>query len=370
MKIFTMNNFAVCLLLLISISGCSFLGVSNGQESSLSDSLDQVEVDFSVEEIQAIKYPIGLVNNNQLLIADTLTQNVNIVYLMNGDEIPPLFRLFDIKISPSKEYIVWYSPQKGLLALKLGESMPEVIRQPNQWLSNNPYFEFGLDQDILYFVDDEGLGFYSISLDTNSITSIDIPFPFGNAFKISPDRSKILFIAGFGQNDQDPEYMITNLDGTQPVRFTTTTPLNLRQKVAWLPNSSGVIMLGADNEVLLYSLESAAVSTFYEHPVEDTTLTEMSRVDDLLYYATSDGWWHAFNVDTLEEVARVPKQIAEDVHRPRFIPWHENSFLIEETLRLDPEQFKRLWHSSFIGVKKQVVEMYDERTITTDTPEI
>jgi len=360
------NKLLILVVLGIFFSGCTQPKKANqASESTQTGTISQT----TLTQVKEATHPIAVINRNTIqLVSSEYEQPLN-VYTLSGDEIPPAFELFDIKISPTQEYLVWYTPVKGVLALKIGDNTTKVLRGPNQWLDNNPYFEFDNTDDILYIVDDEGNGFYRIDIQNQETTKIDIPFPFGNDYKLSPDMKKIIFISGFGQSNGNPEYMFTTIEGADPVRFRTETPLNLRQRIAWLPDSSGAIIIGENSQLLLVKYGSEASQVYYTDPNQGQ-INDLYIRDNLIYYERDNRWWHVLDANTKEEVARIPKEIAQEVHRPLFIPWYDNSFLIEETLRLDPEQFKRLWHSNFIGIKELLVEKYDETTITSDLPSI
>lgn len=313
---------------------------------------------------------VATVSNNQIILADTQTPISTPVYTMKGDEIIPVFELFDIKVSPSKDYLVWYTPLKGLLALDMREQSVRTLKPANAWLNTNPFFDFDTDRDRVFMVDDEGTNLFTIDVATGRSEVTSIPFPYGTIFKISPDRQNILFISAFGQTVEVPEFMYTTINGEDPVQFDTDTLLTQRHMVEWLPDSSGVVMISGDESSLtLVPLNSTQPQVFYEHPMEGQ-INRLEKIEDKLLYYTSTNRWHVIDPETLEEVGRIPREIAEEIHRPRFIPWYDKTFLIEETLRWDPEQYKRLWVSDYMGIKKLVFDEYDQVVIETSGFEI
>lgn len=345
-------------------------GCNTRSTSQLHQETEEVTADsINLDAIYKAKYLFAVINKNIIQVASSDGLSPVEVYKLNGDELPPAFNLFDIKISPSNKYLVWYSPVKGVLSLKIGENSTQVLRSPNKWLDNNPYFSFDHDLDVLYMVDDEGASFYRIDLETLDSKRIEVPFPFGNDYRISPDMSKVIFVSAFGQTEENPEYMFTTIEGKDPVRFTTKASLNLRQKVYWFPDSSKVITIGEGSELITIEYGQQTPEIFYEDP-QGETISDLSLKENLLYYQTDQGWWHVLDVDTLEEVGRIPKQITNDIHRPKFIPWYDQSFLIEETIKLDPQQFKRLWITNYTGTKKQIIDHFDDITVESSLPQL
>ena len=61
---------------------------------------------------------------------------------MMKEEIPPVVDLFTFKVSPTKHFIVWYAPEKGLLRLNLTSKELATIHEPSSWLNKNPFFAF------------------------------------------------------------------------------------------------------------------------------------------------------------------------------------------------------------------------------------
>lgn len=355
------------LMSLLLLSGCTQSVESDAQGTS--SEIQQISAE-NLDSILSADYLIAVVKNNQIWLSDSVSPNPVLVYTLNQDELIPNFDLFDIKVSPKNNYLVWYAPQKGLLALDIRAQSLKTLRPANEWLNTNPFFDFGSDGEVVHLVDDQGTVFYTINPATGETTSTPIPFPFGTIFKISPDKQTIIFISAFGQADTMPEFMFTDLNGQNPVRFDTPTLLTNRHMVEWLPDSSGVIMIGGDErEIIFVPKNSTTSQVYFTHPQEEI-ITQLHIIDDLIYYNTISGRWHVIDTENKTEVGRIPREVAEEIHRPRFIPWHDKQFLIEETLRLDPEQFKRLWISSYIGIKKPIFDSYDEIKIQTSEFEI
>jgi len=324
-----------------------------------------------IADVLKAKHPLAVIQQQQLLIVDPEYPSPQPVADLTSDEIPPVEHLFQFIISPNKKFIVWYAPTKGILSLDLASQQISVIHPASEWLNQNPYLVFLHGEDKLAFIDDKGTKLFFIDLPTTTTTSMTIPYPFGNVFRISPDNALVVFISGFGQSDKFPQYMFTTIDGQNPKRFITQTNLSKRGLIEWLPDSSGVIIVTNQSELLYVSQSSPNQQEIYyklENP--DSEITDLSLMDGLVYIFEDDKVWEVIDTTTHRRIARSPVEIAEEVYRPHFIPWYDKSFLIEETLRLDPEQFNRLWISNFLGIKKTVLDKYQETSLTSDTPEL
>lgn len=358
----TLIQYLPVLILPLILSGCGIdLGAMLSQRAETE--VDQPQV--TLDQVRGGEHVIAVVNGDQVLLVDVDHPEPVLAYQLKPEETLGVFSLFDIKVSPDNSHLVWYSPVSGLISLNLDSSTTKIIRPANAWLSAYPYFDFSATPDVVHLVDDDGTVFYTINYKTGVTTTSPIPFPFGTTFKISPDQSIILFISAYGQTESKPEFMFTNRQGENPIRFDTPTLLNQRHMAEWLNNSSGVVMVGGDERSLISIRANSNVITEYFRLEGEAKIISLHKVDDLLYLETSEGKWHMVDGLTGKEVGRVPKEIAAEIHRPLFVPWHNRTFLIEETLRIDQEQFKRLWFSNHLGVKKSVIKRYDEVTFTT-----
>jgi hypothetical protein len=180
----------------------------------------------------------------------------------------------------------------------------------------------------------------------------------------------VVFVSGFGQTKKYPEYLITTVDGTNPIRFSTQSLLNKRDLIAWMPDSSGILVVEDETNLMLVPRTNTDAKQAFFTAENNATIDKMERVENLLYYFTNDNRWHVIDLTTKRQVARIPTEIAQEIHRPNFIPWYNKSFLIEETVRPDPSQFNRLWLSNFMGIKKLVIDKYFETTVQNLTPEL
>ena len=289
---------------------------------------------------------------------------------MNPDEIPPSINFHTFKVSPKNNHIIWYSPTKGLLKLKIMDKTIDVIHPPDEWYNSHPFFSVSTDEEQIYFVDQEGNEFNTFNLLTNDNITMQIPYPFGTIFRVSPDNKKILFISGYGQSQENPQYMFSEKDGTNPIRFSTDTFLTERELIAWMPDSSGVVLIENKKDLIFRSYQDpSSKQQFISLPPFDSVLN-FTRIDNLLYLLTDTGYWHIIDMTSKKEVGRIPINIAQELHRPNFIPWKNTAFLIEETLQPEKTQFKRLWLSDHTGIKKLLVDKYQETEIKSLTPQI
>lgn len=330
----------------------------------------QDSVPLPISEVLKGNHPIAIIQNKQLLVVDPEFPDPQPILGLGEKEIPPVIDLNTFKISPTKNFIVWYAPEKGFLKLNLISKELTSIHEPSSWLNKNPFFAYLGDKDTVIFIDNNGTEFVTINIVTNQKEITRIPYPFGNLFSVSPDGQKLVFVSGFGQSEKNPEYMFTDITGANPKRFITNATLNKRHLITWLPDSSGVVVVSTKSELLFVSEKQPNQQEIFYKTSDDAEITDLAKVENLIYILTSENKWHVIDSNSRKEVGRIPLEIAEEIHRPKFYPWFDSNFLIEETLRLDPEQYNRLWLSNYIGVKKSIIDKYQETNITSDTPSL
>lgn len=313
---------------------------------------------------------VAVLDGLNLIVADPETNTVGLVDQLPSDQLLTQQDFGDLKVSANKQFIVWYAPQSGLISYNLESKSSQVVHPKSDWLDTHPYFDFFGDSDQVLLIDNQGRSLHRYELSTNQSSVVDIPFPYGTVFKISPDLSRILYISGFSIEATDSEFMITNSDGSNPVRFDTQTPIPLRSQTVWMPDSSGVLVLNQDQTGFdLIDLEGDIRENYFINN-KGGIITEVYRRQEKIFFATSENRWHAIDPINRVEVGRAPLEIARDLRRPKFIPWYDNSFLMIETISYNNQQFQRLWHSSFTGVKDLVIEQYNTVNLETDIPEL
>lgn len=351
--------------IIFTLAGCS--RQSTTPTESATTQTDQNITDISLDG----NHPLAVIQAQQIWVVDPDSPDPKPIYSLEDNLIPPTQHLFDLKISPSKRFIAWYSPDTGMISLDLESKQIVTVHPQSDWLNKNPYFNFLNNQDTIAFVDNQGTQLFFIDLTQNTTSSTTIPYPFGNVFRISPDNNHVIFVSGFGQTDKFPQYMITTINGENPKRFVTEATLNRRGLVEWLPDSSGVILVSKPNQILFVSKDSPnQQEVYYQLEDPEKEITDLGLVDNHVYVSENDLAWEIIDITTRKRVARSPVEIAEELYRPTFIPWYDKTFLMEETIRLDSEQFNRLWKSNFVGIKQMVIDKYQESTITSDTPSL
>jgi len=354
------------LLFLSTFSSCSpkiDFSSFNFRSQNPEDIIEQTEI--SLEDVLAGKSLVAIANNNTLYLIDPEFAKPFPIYSFEKEEQPIKNTVESYLISPTKQWIVWYTPVKGVMALNIQSQKATSIYPPNEFLNTYPYFEFMEGEDLFLFITNNGNGLYHYNLSSLNNFMVDIPYPYGNVFKIAPDSSNVLFVSGYGQTKSRPRFMFTPRQGKAVTQFTAKTNLFDRNYVFWAPDSSGVIMIN-ENTLEFYSLNDPENPQTFISLSEGATITSTKRVKDKIFILSSKGYWHMYDYYSKKEVARSPVEIASELNNPRFIPWSESEFLIEEIVLDGPSQFNRLWVSNFKGSKKIVMERYNEITIQTD----
>lgn len=352
-------------LVVLFLAGCNF------PLSSLSPSKQQQDPQSTptVEQMQNSQQLLAVKNGWDLILVDPAESLSLSVYQLQTDQQPITDELFTFQVSPSKKYIVWYSPLSGILKLNLQTGKVDNLRSASKWLNQYPYLSFHGNQDKLSFIDEQGSKFFTINLESNAATVIDIPYPFGNLFRISPNLSSVLFISGFLQNDQQPQYLITTIQGTQPILFTQEISHNKRSYIDWHPDSTGIVMVNDQNKLIYLSISEIHTPNIL-HEFGQNNVTNFYRHENKFFVQTDNSKWHVYDPIQRARIASIPLAIAQELHRPKFYPWYDRHFLIVETLRLDPEQFNRLWISDYVGVKTNILDKYAQTEIFSDTPNL
>jgi hypothetical protein len=358
-------HWLVIFCLIIGLSGCNRLTSQTPVNSSLSDSHP-----VTLADILKGEHLLAYLNKDQLYLVDPVYPHPYYIYTLKTEEIPPVTTLATFIVSPSKTYIVWYSPLKGVIKLNLSTMQTDTVWPASDWLNQNPYLTFGPAQDLLYFIDNKGTHLISVNLATKENNDTQIPYPFGNLFSISPDNKHIVFISGFGQTKTYPQYMFTDIKGQQPHRFTTTTDINFRQLLIWLPDSSGILLTHDKNQLQYYSMAKPEKPEEYHRLEPGDTITNLSSLDGTMFIQVNNNRWQVYDLASKKIVASIPDVIAAELNRPVFKPWYQQHFLIEETIKPGQEQFNRLWVSTFQGTKKVIIEKYNQTTLENKTPSI
>lgn len=302
--------------------------------------------------------------HNSLVLTDSITNKSLEVYKFTKENIPARRNIDSFVISPSKNWIVWYSSNQGFTALNVKKRETQIIHGPSIFLNTNPYIDFLQETEIVAFISDNGNIFNKVNLEDNTDNEIPIPYPYGNLFKVSPDGNSIFFIAGYGQvKDNKPQFMFTDINGQLIREITTDTDIADRHLAVWAPDSSGIILVN-NNAIQYHPLSNPDQATIiFSLPESKGNIIDIKRINDKIFLLGDQGYWHIYSYIQQKQVARTPIAIAEELNNPRFIPWTEQNFMIEETVIGDKKRHKRLWLSDFRGKKTIVVPNYDERIV-------
>lgn len=354
----------VTVCLVFGLSGCMPWRKQDQPQVEVSPTPRFTTSEIQLDDVLKSKQLIALRAGTTLLLVDPEYGVSLPIYEFKPDELPLRVNATDLRVSASKNWIVWYTAAKGVLSLDVRTKHVYTLFPASDWLNTNPYLEMD-EGDHVYFTSDGGLVLNAISLVDRSHQKITIPYPFGNVFRISPDGTKVLFTSGYAQDNDRPEFMFTDLAGSNPRRFKTDTELFIRHVIEWTPDNTMITMLEG-NGVTAYAYDNP------EKKVELFKLTQGARGIDLerigkLFYVKSDiGYWHVFDYDQRKEIGRTPAEIAAELRQPQFFPWSENEFLITETMAVDNTRYSRLWLSNLRGSKKLLVPKFGETVVNTE----
>ncbi|NMB56610.1 hypothetical protein GYA19_01570 [Candidatus Beckwithbacteria bacterium] len=358
-----MINYKIIILLftLIFLTACS--KENQSEQVQTNPSIEQQKVNF--EDIKKAESLIAFTNKNQIFLVDPNFKYPVAIYTFNNKEVPIDQNIENFYISPSHKFLAWYSPEQGIIVFDIETQQVKNVYKASQFLNTNPFLDFSANENNLRFITDDGSKMRIINLDTEEQKVITIPYPYGNVFKVSPDEKTILFISGYGQSQNKPQFMFTNINAGNPIQFESETNLSSRYLVVWDPFSQGVV-LPVENKLVFYPLQNPSnPQIIFETTNTKVNFTSLKRIDNLLFALSSEGYWHVYDFEKAKEVARTPIEIANDLTNPYFIPWKKDQYLIEETKQDDLIQFKRLWISDFKGQKEIIIPRYNEMIINT-----
>jgi len=312
------------------------------------------------KKIVALRTPNGLV------ILDPIR---NISFEMPDvlkDEIPMKFSVSFLKPDPDAKAVYWYNPLKGIERLMLLSGERSLVYTPSSWFNTKPYFAFHPTEPLLFLMDTKGSELITIHLETLEKSVINVPQPFGTEFYISPDTQKIVFIEGFGQSKENPQYLVTDIKGTEIIKIVTKTEIADRHLITWLPDSSGVVVIENAHNLTVYPVngdEPRLLASF-----QNERITFLTRMNTELYALTDVAIWHVVNAEG-KEVGRIPQELAKEMKNMEFVPWHDNTFLIQESFNNDNLVFHRLWITDWHGKKTLLLPRYGDRQIIIEDTE-
>lgn len=360
----TLYFFGLLGVTLFLASGCSRTHVENqAAEVSEIQTVENLESRVSVTDVLKSPRVLALRQEHTLLLVDPEYGISVPIYTFGKDELPINHKLSDMQVTPDRQWVIWYTPSKGILALNTATQKGKQLYPPSAWLNTNPYLELD-DAGRVYFTSDNGLVLNSIEPATSEHRKVTIPYPFGNVFRISPDGTKVLFTSGYAQDTDKPEFMFTDMNGNMARKFKTDTELFIRHIIAWSPESSLVMMLNG-NVVEGYWYDNPEHHEPLFRLPDGSRAVDITRVGKLFFVRSDTGYWHVFDYATKKEIARTPTEIAAELQQPQFFPWSETQFLISEFISVDNTRYSRLWISTLRGSKKLIVPKYNETLVET-----
>ncbi len=352
--------------LLVTLAGCS----SNVNDIKNDNSEVEIKEDHQVERLENIvkdSSVIAVRRSNHLLLVNPENKEFVDLYQLQGDEVPLSNELFDFKVSPGHKWIVWYSSRKGLITYDIENKKVEVIANVNDWFNRNPYFELDDEKEIVYWIGNDGAVLNELNLETKDLSTIMIPYPFGNIFKVSPNNERFLYITGFSnQNSQSqrPRFMFSDRQGTLDSTFASQVELSSRFTVEWSPDNQGILTI-FDDQVWFYPYSNPDNPTIFVQFEGGVGARDIKKLGEEIFVLDSGGYWHRYEYSTKKETARIPTDIAKELRKPIFYPWADQMFLISETSQDEENKFQRLWLSNYRGQKEIVLSHFGEAQVTT-----
>jgi hypothetical protein len=333
-------------------------------QAAIQNNPNIIESNVGIEDIIKGKTLVAVGNGSSLYLIDPDFAKPVEAYTFKEQEAPIKKGFESFFVSPDKNYVVWYSPIKGLLSLHLISKSLTVVNPASDFLNTYPYVEFAGENTLLY-ITNNGNELVKVNLSNGQKEVTSIPYPYGNVFKISPNNTSVLFVSGYGQSQDKPKFMYTDIKGRFSNQFTTNTNLFDRTLVFWAPDSTGILLI-KENALEFYPLIKPSEATVMFSLPKDNSIVTANRIGNTIFIFSKKGYWHVFDFDTQKEVARTPITIADELSKPKFYPWTSSQFIIEETIINGDTQFNRLWISDFRGNKKILIDRYNELLITTE----
>lgn len=358
-----MRSIYLIILIVFLLPACTpKFDISNFSNKEQDKLANTQSLDPTLNDIMKADRLLAVKNANTLYLVDPQYPKPYALYGFDASEKPINGNLDTFLLSPSKQWIAWYSPLRGVVALNIKTLKTKVIQPADDFLNTYPYLEFFPDQDTLLCIINKGNTFLQTDLNSFGQQKIEIPYPYGNVFKISPDKTRIVFVSGFGQS-KNPKFLITDVSGKLIQQFSASINMTDRHLVFWSPDSNGLFLINEDT-LQLYTINDPENPQNY-YQFDNTQISTATMVDQSIYLLTTDGYWHMIDTNTKKETARAPLEIASELQQPKFYPWKDKQFLIEETVNENPGTYNRLWLSDFRGVKKMVMDKYNDKILQT-----
>lgn len=330
------------------------------QESDKHNNLSFVEFDqLKNDKLVVIRDQLDLI-----LISPS-NRKANKIYTLKKDELSLENNIFEYQISQNNKYVVWFASSTGFMALDIDKGSTWVLEKTNNWINQNPKFELANFMNKVYWISEGGAVLKEYDLESKKSINIPIPYPFGNAFKISDDLSKIIYITGYSSDINRPRFMYSDRSGNLIKTFGSDTELSNRFNIIWTPDNRGVLMV-KDNQVIFTSHDQPGRSQrLFENLTE---VRDIKRYDNYVFILDGLGYWHKYNFDSKDEIARIPTEILRELKRPGLYPWEGDNLLITENMRYDNIKFTRLWISNYRGQKEIIYPEFGQVVETNLDP--
>ena len=346
-------------LVVLIITGCKSAEkvAPAKKETNLSINLESV----SLDEIQKNKGVIVVRNNMDLVMIAPTFNKMAKIYKLETKQLSLQGGLFEYAASPSQKYVVWFASNLGFVALDVTNQHSWVLEETNNYINQKPDFEFAANEDKVYWISEGGAILHEYDLVNKKESKISIPYPFGNAFKVSDDLSKIIYITGYSSQNDRPRFMYADRSGKLAKTFGSDAELNNRFNIVWTPDNLGTLLVR--NGKVLFSGYENPEQTRVEF-ADAGNIRDIKRLGQEFYVLDDEGYWHKYDYYSKKELARIPMEVARELKRPAIYPWDDNQLLITENMREDKVKFLRLWISNYRGQKQLLLPNFSQVTDT------
>lgn len=343
------------------LSGCH----SAQQPASMLESNTLLTASQLLEDSAAEDKLLAVVNQGSLVLVNPHKKIFAPVYQFQSD-LPNTTSSDSFHVSPNHDFIVWYVPGTGIRALNLDSGVATTIATPTNWFNQNPFILMDATRNLLWYIDDQGSSRIEIDLTTGNSQKLTIPYPYGTKFIANKDASKIIYIAGFGQSLDKPEYLFTDKSANATL-FTTNGELADRDNIAFIKADSAIVGIEEGSKLIAYPFEDFQTPYLFADLISEGRIIDLTSIDNLLAVKVLGGNIVYLDNNTGKIVKKVPVEIASGLNQARLIPWSSNIILINETLSQFEDQFQRLWVSDLMGSKQILIPEFGRTLIISPT---
>lgn len=343
------------------ISGCS----STHQPTSEIESDSSLTASQLLEDSVLEDKLLAVVNQGSLILVNPHKKTFAPVYQFQSD-LPNTTSSDSFHVSPNHDYVIWYVPGTGIRALNLDSGVATTIATPTTWFNQNPFIFMDATRSVFWYIDDRGSSRIEIDLTTGNTQKLTIPYPYGTKFIASKDTSKVIYIAGFGQNLDKPEYLFTDQSANATL-FTTNGELADRDNIAFVKSDSAMVGIEEGSKLIAYPFEDLKSPYLFADLISEGRIIDLMSIDNLLTVKVLGGNIVYLDANTGKIVKKVPAEIASGLNQTRLIPWTSDIILINETLSQFEDQFQRLWVSDLMGSKRILIPEFGRTLIISPT---